>query len=195
MRLKKSEKSTKSDRTRAAILAAARELFANFGYENTTVRDIATAAAIDPAMVIRYFGSKDKLFAQAASIRLHLPALGPIDRERIGDVLVRHFLEVWEGADTAKGMAIMLRSATSNEFAATKIRDVFASQVGPAIAAVGDRSTAARRAGLISSQLLGLALCRYVFKLPPVVGMSREEIIESIGPTLQRYATSGGETR
>lgn len=43
------------------------------------------------------------------------------------------------------------------------------------------------RAGLISSHLLGLALCRYVLKVPPVVAMDREAIIRSVGPTLQRY--------
>ena len=60
----------KSDRTRTAILAAARRLFAERGYEATTVRDVATSASIDPAMVIRYFGNKDGLFAQAADFEL-----------------------------------------------------------------------------------------------------------------------------
>ena len=54
----------KSERTRAAILKAAQELFAELGYARTTVRDIAARAAIDPAMVMRYFGSKDALFAR-----------------------------------------------------------------------------------------------------------------------------------
>jgi hypothetical protein len=85
-------------------------------------------------------------------------------------------------------MAIMLRSATSNEFAAEKMREVFAKQVGPVIASVGSKSSAARRAGLVSSQLLGLALCRYVLKLPPVVALSREDIVAHVGPVLQRYA-------
>lgn len=187
-------KPTKSERTRADILAAAQELFANLGYENATIRDIAARASIDPAMVIRYFGSKDELFARAVAIELRLPPLTSIERDQIGEVLIRHFLEVWENAESATGMAIMLRSATSNEFAAAKMRDVFAGQVGPAIAKIGSRATAAQRAGLVSSQLLGLALCRYVLKLPPVVAMSRNEIITHVGPTLQRYATGAGAT-
>ena len=59
-------KPTKSARTRSAILDAAQRLFAEHGYDGTTVRDIAAQASIDPAMVIRYFGNKDELFAQAA---------------------------------------------------------------------------------------------------------------------------------
>jgi AcrR family transcriptional regulator len=186
MKAKSAVKSTKSDRTRAQILAAAQALFAEHGYQNTTIRDVAARASIDPAMVIRYFQSKDELFARAAAIDLSLPALKASDAGTIGDTLIRHFLDVWEGS--GKGMAIMLRSATSNEFAAEKMREVFAKQVGPVIASVGSKSSAARRAGLVSSQLLGLALCRYVLKLPPVVALSGEDIVAHVGPVLQRYA-------
>jgi hypothetical protein len=49
---------------------------------------------------------------------------------------------------------------------------------------------AARRAGLVSNHLIGLALCRYIFKLPPVVAMSADEIVKYVGPTIQRYATA-----
>lgn len=183
------EKSTKSDRTRAEILVAAQRLFAERGYDGTTIRDVAAAASIDPAMVIRYFRNKDELFARAATINLKLPDLRAIAPDAIGDTLIRHFLELWEGPDAGKGMAILLRSATSNDFAAQKVREVFAAQVGRTIAAVGNRATAARRAGLVASQLLGLALCRYILKIPPVVALSRDEIIAHVGATLQRYVT------
>ena len=180
-------KQKKSDRTRAAILDAARQLFADRGYDGATVRDVAAMAGIDPAMVIRYFGSKEELFARAAAIELDLPRLGAVPRERIGETLIRRFLEVWEGPASGAGMAVLLRSAASNEFAAEKVREVFSAQVRPVIAAVGSPADAARRAGLVSSQLLGLAMCRYVLKFPPVVAMSGEEIVRHVGPTLQRY--------
>jgi AcrR family transcriptional regulator len=178
----------KSDRTREAILAAARQLFAKQGYERTTVRDVAERAHIDPAMVIRYFGSKDGLFARAASIELDLPSPAAIDPTELGRRLIEHFLEIWEGAGSKQGMAVLLRSAASNTFAAGKMREAFLGQVMPFITAVGTPATAPRRAGLVSSQLLGLAVCRYVLKLPPVVALTREEIVASLGPTLQRYA-------
>jgi AcrR family transcriptional regulator len=188
---KPTTKPTKSERTRAKILEAARDLFAERGYEGATIRDVAARAAIDPAMVIRYFGSKDELFARAAFIDLKLPALHSVQPAAIGGTLIRHFLEVWEGAGSGAGMAILLRSATSNEYAANKMREVFVMQVQPALAAAGgDQRQARLRAGLISSQLLGLALGRYVLKLPPVVAMTKDEIIDWIGPTLQRYAVA-----
>src|SRR5262245_18351681 len=65
--------SRRSDATRAAILAAARERFAADGYERATIRAIAADANIDPAMVMRYYGSKERLFAAAAELELHLP--------------------------------------------------------------------------------------------------------------------------
>lgn len=178
----------KSDRTREAILAAARHLFAKQGFEKTTVREVAERARIDPAMVIRYFGSKDGLFAEAASVKLELPPSADIDPSDTGRLMVEHFLEVWEGAGSKQGMAVLLRSAASNRYAAAKMREAFLEQVMPFIMAIGDPATAPRRAGLVSSQLLGLAVCRYVLKLPPVVALSRAEIVASLGPTLQRYA-------
>jgi AcrR family transcriptional regulator len=185
------KKQTKSDRTKAAILDAARQLFAERGYGGATIRDVAARAAIDPAMVIRYFGSKDELFALAATIELKLPELETTETSRLGQTLIRHFLQLWEGGDSGAGMAVVLRSALSNEYAAGKVRDVFIAQVRPAIAAAGagDQHELARRAGLVSSQLLGLALCRYILKIPPVVAMSQEDIVATVGPTLQRYVT------
>ena len=179
----------KSDRTRAAILAAAEALFAAHGFERTTVRDIAERAAIDPAMVIRYFGSKDELFAEAAVIDLKLPDLSRIDRAAIGENLIRHFLTLWEGENANGGLPILLRSAASNEYAASKLRELFTAQVMPAIARTGSRATAAERAGLVASQLLGVALCRYVLKLPPVVAIPQATIVREVGQTIQRYAT------
>lgn len=187
----KAKKPSKSDRTRAEILAAAQHLFAEHGYDGTTIRDVAARASIDPAMVIRYFHSKDELFARAASIDLRLPNLKSVQPSARGEALIRHFLALWEDAGSGKSMAIMLRSAASNDFAAKKVREVFAAQVGQAISAVGRRATAGRRAGLVASQLLGLALCRYILEIPPVVAMSREDIIAQVGATLQRYLTDG----
>jgi AcrR family transcriptional regulator len=180
-----SVKQTKSDRTRAAILDAARQTFAREGYERATIRDIAAAAAIDPAMVIRYFRSKEELFARTAEFDLHLPDPSKVEPTRVGEALVTHFLDIWENRET--GLAVMLRSAASNEFAAARLHEVFAGQVLPMLVRIGNPADARDRAGLVASQLLGLAFARYVVKLPPVVGLSRERIIRDIGATIQAY--------
>jgi AcrR family transcriptional regulator len=180
-------KHTKSDRTRAAILEAAQALFAEAGYERTTIRAVAERASADPALVIRYFGGKDGLFAQATSFDLKLPDLSKAPRSKMGHMLAVHFLELWEGSLSNGSLQILLRASASNEGAAARIRQIFAGQVLPVLKQSAAASDIDNRAGLIVSQLLGLALCRYVLKLPFVVSMSREEIVASVGPTLQRY--------
>jgi AcrR family transcriptional regulator len=178
---------SKSERTRAAILDAAKVQFAELGYERTTVREIAARAGIDAAMVIRYFGSKEALFARASEFDLRLPDLSVMPPGRRGAALVGHFLDIWEGEAGNGGLTVLMRAAATNAEAAERVRAIFAGQVMPALARGPDRANAARRAGLVATQLLGLAMCRYVLKLPPVVALSRAEIVEAIGPTLQRY--------
>ena len=116
------------------------------------MRDIAARAAIDPALVIRYFGSKEGLFVRAGDVRP--PAARPratSTRGEIGSALVRHFLGIWEGEGGNGGLPILLRSAASNPLAAEKLREVFAGQVVPALS----RPPAARmppaRAGLVAA--------------------------------------------
>lgn len=169
------------------ILAAARERFAADGYEKATIRTIAADARIDPAMVMRYFGSKEKLFAAAADVDLHLPDLSTVPPDRLGPTLVGHFLDRWEDDEV---LMVLLRTGVTNEAAAERMRSIFAAQLGPAVARSGaDPATGRARAGLVASQVLGLALCRYVLRLPPVVAMTRAEIVAWLGPTLQRYLT------
>ena len=175
----------KGDQTRAVILAAARERFAESGYEAATIRAIAADADIDPSMVMRYFGTKDQLFAAAAEFDLHFPDLSDVPPDELGTALMGHFLKLWEDDEA---LVVLLRSATTNAEAAQRMKDIFAAQLLPAITKfVPD--DAPRRAGLIATQVLGMALCRFVLKLPPVVGLSRGELVDWLGPTLQRYAT------
>jgi AcrR family transcriptional regulator len=182
----------KSLRTRQLIEDAACELFARQGFERTTVRDIAAQAGIDASLVIRYFGSKDALFAHVARPDLHLPDLSQVDPARIGETLVRHFLEQWENDAGRSGLPVLLRSAASNPEAAGTLQQIFATQVLPMVARAGPAETTAQRAGLVATQLLGLALTRYVLKLPPVVEMPAEMLIREVGATVQRYATGRG---
>jgi AcrR family transcriptional regulator len=174
----------KADQTKAVILAAARERFAESGYEAATIRGIAADANIDPSMVMRYFGNKDQLFAAAAEFDLRFPDLTGIERSEVGVAMASHFLARWEDDDA---LIVLLRSSTTNAEAAQRMMGIFAAQLLPAIATLVP-DDAPRRAGLIATQVLGMALCRFVLRIPPIVAMSREELIEWLGPTLQRYA-------
>jgi AcrR family transcriptional regulator len=180
-------KTAKSRRTRDAILKAAQELFAEQGYERATIRDIAGRASIDPAMVIRYFGSKERLFASATDFDLRLPDLTAIPKDEIGATLVAHFLEVWEGAASNGSLISLLRAAATNDDAAAAVRGIFGSQVVPMLARVVPLPELPMRAGLVATQIMGFAITRYVLKVPPVVAMNRGQIVKLLGPTMQRY--------
>ncbi len=173
-----------SDETKAAILAAARERFGSAGFQAATIRAIAADAGVDPAMVMRYYGSKDKLFAAAAEFDLRFPDLTATDAKQVGRSLVRHFLERWEGDEA---MVILLRSSATNGEAAQRMHEIFGTQLQPLVATLAPAEESAVRAGLIATQILGMALCRFVLRLPPVVAMTRDEIVEWLGPTIQRY--------
>ncbi|GAA2684207.1 MULTISPECIES: TetR family transcriptional regulator [Nonomuraea] len=176
-----------SEDTKAAILAAARERFGADGYEKATIRAIAGDVGVDPAMVMRYFGNKEKLFAAAAHFDLRFPDLASTPREQVGTAMVGHFLDLWE---TSEALQVLLRTGVTNEAAAERMREIFATQLGPLAARLcPDPATAPTRAGLAASQILGLALTRYVLRLPPVMAMTREEVVAWLGPTLQRYLT------
>lgn len=178
----------RSDRSRAAILTAARERFAADGYERATIRAIAADARIDPAMVMRYYGSKEKLFAAAAEFDLQLPDLTGVDASAIGAALVRHFAERWDGDET---LTALLRAGVTHASAAERMREIFAAQLIPLITRLtGDASVAPTRAGLVASQVLGLALCRYVLAIPPVVALSADDLVAWLAPTVQRYLTA-----
>ncbi|WP_410810584.1 TetR family transcriptional regulator [Micromonospora sp. 067-2] len=179
--------SRRSDATRAAILRAARERFAADGYERATIRAIAADARIDPSMVMRYYGSKEGLFTAAAEFDLHLPDLTAVPVGQVGEVLIRHFLARWEGDET---LTALLRAASTNPGSAERMRDIFARQLVTIVATFGtDPATTARRAGLVASQILGLAFTRYIVRLPPMVDVEPDELVSWIAPTLQRYLT------
>ena len=174
-----------SEETKAVILAAARERFAKSGFERATIRAIAADANIDPSMVMRYFGNKDQLFAAAAEFDLQMPDLSDTDADQLGARLVAYFMDRWERDEA---LVVLLRSATTNPEAVQRMQEIFAGQLLPVIAKINP-TEAPRRAGLIATQTLGMALCRYVLQLPPIVAMSHEEMVDWLGPTVQRYLT------
>jgi AcrR family transcriptional regulator len=169
--------------SRATILDAARVRFGTDGFERTTIRKVAGDAGIDPALVMRYFGSKEGLFAAAAEFRVDLPDLAEVPRDHWAAVMLPVFFAVWE--DDARFLPLLRAAATSEQAAAT-MRSVFAEQVAPSLAAVAvDRPEV--RAAMVGSQVLGLALARYVLRLPPLVDLTREELVAWVGPVLTHY--------
>jgi hypothetical protein len=113
-----------------------------------------------------------------------------VPRRRLGPTLVAHFLDRWETDPAGDALLMLLRSAATDDRAAGRLRAIFREQLAPAVGGlVGDPAEAAERAGLVATQLLGLALCRRILRLPPVAALSPAEVAERIGPTIQRYLT------
>ena len=179
---------------REAILAAARAQFRERGYDSATIRGIAAAAGVDPALVHHYFGPKEDLFA--ASLRLPispreaLEGVLPGDPAGLGERLVRRFLELWS-ADGGSGDTLvgMLRSATTNDDAARMVREFVTREALGRIAEALDVPQPRLRAALAGSQLIGLALARYVIAVEPIAGADAETLVACYAPTLQRYLT------
>ncbi|WP_158865890.1 TetR/AcrR family transcriptional regulator [Leifsonia sp. AG29] len=188
-----SETARRSDRSKAAILAAAQSQFQQHGYEGTTLRAISAEAGIDVAMLIRYFGSKQGLFDAATDIDLDLPDLTSADPAEVGSILAEHFLTQWEGPN-GPALRALLTAALPGTAPAARIADVFRSQVAPALRlALADDPEYADRAALVSSQLLGFALGRYVLRLPPLLGLSRESATRLLGAAIQSTMSGGSD--
>lgn len=169
--------------TRATILATARSQFGNQGFERTTIRSVASAAGVDPALVMHYFGSKAELFAAASRFDITFPELSGVPPDRIADVLLPLFVAVW-GPDGP--FLPLLRAAATNPAATDALLGVFVERVAPALSAVvPDR--AAERAALVGSQVLGLATARYILCIPALAQMDDAELIEWLRPVLARY--------
>ena len=177
---------------RDRILAAAREQFAAAGWDATTIRSIASAAGVDPALVMHYFGSKAGIFRAALEFPIDpaevVPRLLEPGLDGLGERMVRFFLAVWDSPD-GRPLLGVIRSAVVSEQAAQLLREFVTREVLGRIAAVLQVDQPRLRVGLAGSQLIGLAILRYVVKIEPVASASPDEIAAWVGPTLQRYLT------
>lgn len=180
--------------TRGRILVAAREEFAERGYEKTSVRGIAKAAGVDSALVHHYFGTKEQVFEAAVEIAaapaLSAPAAlaeGPV--EDIGERLTRFIFGVWENPATRMPLLAIVRSAVNNETAATVFRRLVAAQLLRRIADQLDLPDAELRAELAAAQLVGTAMLRYVIKVEPLASTDIEQIIARVAPVVQSHLT------
>jgi AcrR family transcriptional regulator len=177
--------------TRGRILAAARSGFAERGFDGATIRAIAGRAGVDPALVHHYFGSKQQLFVAAMEFPVDLPAAvprllaGPPDE--LGERLVDFVLELWEAPAVRPLIRGLVRSATTDPVAAAMLRQLLAEGPFLALARAIERPDAELRAVLVGSQVVGLAMARYIVEVEPLASAPREALVRAIGPTIQRY--------
>jgi len=182
--------------TREEILAAARDRFADGGYDGASVRQIATRAGVDPALVYHYFGTKESLFRAAIGAPIDPAAVFPRiwagDPAELGERIVRTFLGIWEDPTTGPAVRATVRSAVANDRSARLLREFFATQVVRRIVhELGDGTPeeGALRTSLVASQLFGVALARYILQLPPLADVPVETVVTAVAPIVQRYLT------
>jgi AcrR family transcriptional regulator len=180
--------------TRDSILEAARRLFAEKGFDATTVRAIAAEAKVDPAMIHHYFGTKEELFSKTIEFPIdpkdlisQVVAGGP---EQAGERIVAGFIRIWDGPMGAAGVAL-IRSAMSHEWMTRLLREFFTTQVLRKVIAELhlESEDAMLRVNLVASQMAGLAMARYIMKLEPLASLPPEQVVAAIGPNVQRYVT------
>lgn len=179
---------------REAILAAARAHFTELGYDSATLRGIAAQAGVDPALVLHYFGSKDRLFAAAMELSIvsaeEIPELLGDDVDGLGERVLRLVLHSWEkSSDPANPMVALLRSAAGHEAAVRMMRGFITREVLSRVAARFEIPQPELRAALIGSQLIGLAMARFVLHLEPIASADTEMLVGCYAPTLQNYVT------
>jgi AcrR family transcriptional regulator len=180
--------------SRGDILAAARRLFAERGYDGTTVRAIAAEAEVDAALVHHFFGTKEQVFVTALELPLQpaelLPRLLAGPREETGERFVRLFLTLWDDPATRAPLLAMVRSATTTLRAAAMIRQfITAALLGPLAGAL---RVPRLRVAAAASQLVGLVMLRYVLEIEPLASAAEEEIVGLIAPVIQRHLDAEG---
>lgn len=179
-------------RTRERILGAARTHFGREGYDKATLREIAAGAGVDPALIPHYFGSKEGVFLAAVEFpvdpALFIPRLLEPGVEGLGERLVTFFLETWD-SPAGSSLLALIRSVVSSDLAAELLREFVTREVLGRLAVAIQLDQPQLRASLVATQLVGLAMLRYVIKVEALKSASREELAGWIGPSIQRYLT------
>ncbi|HME49597.1 TetR/AcrR family transcriptional regulator [Mycobacterium sp.] len=179
--------------TRERILASARELFARNGIDNTSIRAVAADAGVDPALVHHYFGVKQQLFAAAIHIPIDpMEVLGPLRETPIEDMgykIPSLLLPLWD-SEMGKGFVAELRSLlVGSEVSLIRsfLQEVIAAEIGSRVD--NPPGTGTIRVQFVASQLLGVAMARYILELEPFRSLPAEQIAKTVAPNIQRYLT------
>ncbi|GAA4934975.1 TetR family transcriptional regulator [Streptomonospora halophila] len=179
--------------TKEAILAAAREQFADKGYTGATFRGIAAQAGVDPALVRHFYGTKDQLFA--ATLALPGEALGRLQQafeggtEELGERFARAYLGLWEDPETLPALKALVRTALTTDQTADLMRDFLQERIlGELASRLGDDQPRLR-AVLAATHLVGAAVARHVIGVEPLASLDFEDLVSLLAPNLQSYLT------
>ncbi|MEV0646922.1 TetR family transcriptional regulator [Phytomonospora sp. NPDC050363] len=177
--------------TREAILEAATDAFLDRGYDGATMRGIARAAEVDPALVVHFFGSKDGLFKAVletgANPLRQIAKFVDAPDDELGARLIRHYLDAWESPETSARMSAVLRAAATSEAAAEVLKSFVTDALLTPLTGRVNAGEAPLRASLCGAHLAGISLTRYILKTEPIASLDAERLAAVVGPCLQHY--------
>ncbi|MGW1811310.1 TetR/AcrR family transcriptional regulator [Streptomyces sp. NPDC002078] len=182
---------SRADRRRATetrILDSARELFAEKGFDRTTIRAVATAASVDPALVMQYFGSKRELFTQAVQAFPALPATTGTDA-LVDQLLATLGIKL---GGLPEGTLAMMRSMLTDPAAADHVRVTLDRQIDSVSAALPAAEDAELRAALFVTALLGVTIGHQFLRLPVLRGAPVDRIAALLRPAFKALAGPPG---
>ena len=175
----------------AKILAAARAAFAETGWAGTTMRAVARAADVDPALVYHYFGSKDGLLDAATNPPPRwlesVAKTWSTPLPKLGGALLRLMLGAWADDEIGPVLRAVLQTAAHEPTTREKLRRVVETSLMGVSQLGADERDRKVRSGLVSSQIMGLAMMRYIWKIEPLATMSDDELVAAVAPNLQHY--------
>jgi AcrR family transcriptional regulator len=179
--------------TQEQILEAARKLFLERGYQGATMRAIAREAGVDPSLIVHFFGNKIGLFAEAVEWPFDpdevMPRILADGRRNIGRNLVALVLRTWDEEGERHPILTLFATATTEPEAAEMLRDFISERLFAPLLDGLDVDHKELRANLLSSQLLGLGFARYVLRYEPLASARSADVIDWVGPNVQRYVT------
>lgn len=155
-----------AEATRAAILEAARAAFTRHGFDGVGLREIASAAGANVALVNRYFGSKQGLFEEAVTTAITMSSLFPVSREEFCDRLIQQPLHNWPPERVEFDPTRAMLRSSGNELAEQLIRQGINTQLIEPLAEWFGGEDGQTRAGLTVALIAGIAVLRDVLALP-----------------------------
>jgi AcrR family transcriptional regulator len=176
--------------TRDLIATEARRSFATHGFERTTIRDVAAAADVTPALVMHYFGSKERLFVETMAIPFDpayaVATLLEGERSRLGFRLAAFLLDAFDDPRSRAVLLGRIRAAVGSPDAAALVREKITGElIGPLSRSLGVDEPDLR-AGLASTALMGFAVTRFIVEIDAVAALTRERAEAYLGRQLQQ---------
>jgi len=114
-------KSRNAAETRARILDAASHTFAERGFSNAGIRDIAAVAGITSPLLLRYFGSKAGLFRAALERTTTVDVLLTHPRDQFGRILIETIVKSENAALSPSMVALSVGDPVAREIASEVI--------------------------------------------------------------------------